>query len=77
MNCSNTTVTDPTPRHKALYFKEEMKMQKKYLTPEAEVILFRPAQNLAITWTDLNNGTGGNQPQEGAVTSKNDINIKL
>ena len=52
-------------------------MEKKYMTPEAEMILFRPAQNLAITWTDLNNGTGGNQPQDGAVASENDIIIKL
>ena len=67
----------PTPRQKALWFKEEMKMEKKYLAPEAEMILFRPVCDLAITWTDLNSGAGSSKPQEGAVASENDIIIKL
>ena len=52
-------------------------MKKTYQTPNADVCLFRPVCDLAITWTDLNNGTGGNQSQDGAVASKNDIIIKL
>lgn len=52
-------------------------MKKVYEAPAVEPILFRPAQQLSITWTDLNSGTGSNQPQDGAIASENDIIIKL
>ncbi len=52
-------------------------MKKNYQTPDVEMVLFKPDQNLAADWIDLNNGTVGNQPQDGAVTSENDIIIKL
>ena len=52
-------------------------MKKTYQTPNADVCLFRPVCDLAITWTDLNSGAGSGKPQEGAVTSENDIIIKL
>ena len=52
-------------------------MKKNYQNPEAEMILFRPTEDLAANWIDLNNGTGSRQPQDGAITSDGDIIIKL
>ena len=52
-------------------------MKKTYEAPAMEPILFRAVENLSITWTDLNNGTGNSKPQDGAIVSENDIVIKL
>ena len=52
-------------------------MKKVYEAPAMEPILFRPVEELSATWTDLDNGFGSKQPQDGAITSEGDIIIKL
>ena len=52
-------------------------MKKVYEAPAVQPILFRPVEELSISWKDLNEGVGTNAPQAGAITSENDIIIKL
>ena len=52
-------------------------MKKTYQTPDADLVVFKPAQDLAITWSDMNEGVTVNQPQAGAMASAGDIIVKL
>ena len=52
-------------------------MKKNYQTPNADMVVFKPVQDLAVTWNDMNEGVTVNQPQAGAMASAGDIIVKL
>ena len=61
--------------------KEEKAMKKIYNAPEADLLCFRPVENLAIDFNDIYNVAGGETnygQSEGATTSVGtDIKINI
>lgn len=52
-------------------------MKKIYTAPEADLLCFRPVEDLAIVFDNLWNETETGGKKEGAVTSGGDIKINI
>ena len=52
-------------------------MKKTYQKPNADVLVFCPAESLAIVWEDLNAGSFAETDRVAASTLSTDINIVI
>lgn len=52
-------------------------MKKTYQKPNADVLVFRPSESLAIVWEDLNAGNFAETDKTAASILSTDINIVI